>query len=161
MTRHCEVIPMGKSVQAADQPAVTNNAALFISTELLPMMISLWPKSANQINSNLPGNGIAYGMMLKGVLPRQIRDAVVALAEREPAREYAPEPQLLKRLCLTATTDQACKATKPEASIRAIELQAQVAALNGEISDSEISTYTAHLADRYRARGFEITGRIS
>jgi len=158
MTQSFEVIPMSTAIQARNDHPVSDAAALFISNELLPMMTGFWPKSANQINSNLTGNGIAYGLMLKGFSARQIREVVIALAEREPSRDFAPEPQLLKRLCMQALNKQE-GTSMPEISIRALELQAQVKALRGEIADSDVADHVRLLAGKAESQGYQVTGR--
>ena len=157
MTQSFEVIPMSTAIQARNDHPVSDAAALFISNELLPMMTGFWPKSVNQINSNLTGNGIAYGLMLKGFSARQIREVVISLAENEPSREYAPEPQLLKRLCIQVFHKPE-GSQMPEVSIRALELQAQVKALRGDIADSEVSAHVQMLAGKAESKGYQVTG---
>lgn len=154
MTQSYDVIPA-----RPDQP-VSDAAALFVSNELLPMMIGFWPKSANQINGNLTGNAIAYGMMLKGISPKQIRNAVVALADREPSREYAPEPQLLKRLCMETMQPQT-QMTGFIASITALEMQVYVMCVNGQIPRTKIDAEAAltDLIDGVYAKGGTVDGR--
>lgn len=159
MTQSCEVIPMGSGVQAANQQAVSNQAALFISNELLPMMASFFPKSAQQINGNLVGHAISYGMMLKGIPVGVIRGSVCDLAEKEPDG-FAPEPQKLKRLCMLAMDGDQPNGHKLEISIRSLEMRAQVMALNGFISDSEVVGEVETLKASYEAKGFEVTGRV-
>lgn len=158
MTNHCEVIPMGSALQQQSEQLVSDSAALFISNELLPALIGFWPKSINQINGNFAGNGIAYGMKLKGFPPRLIMQVVSDLDDREPSRDFAPEPQLLKRLCMQALNKQE-GISMPEISIRSLELQAQVKALRGEIADSEVSAHVQMLAGKAESKGYQVTGR--
>ena len=96
--------------------------------------------------------------MLKGFSARQIREVVISLAENEPSREYAPEPQLLKRLCIQVFHKPE-GSQMPEVSIRALELQAQVKALRGEIADSEVSAHVKMLAGKAESQGYQVTGR--
>lgn len=158
MTNHYEVIPTGSALQLQTDQLVSDDAALFISNDLLPALIGFWPKSSNQINGNVAGNCIAYGMKLKGLLPRLIMQVVSDLDDREPSRDFAPEPQLLKRLCMQAMNKQE-GTSMPEVSIRALELQAQVKALRGEIADSEVSAHVRMLAGKAESQGYQVTGR--
>lgn len=158
MTQSFEVIPMASSIQPFSQQSF-EPAELFVANELLPMMSSLFPKSASQINSNLAGHGIAYSMMIKGIPVGVVKRVLCDLAEREPER-FAPEPQQLKRLCLLAMNGSQSNHAKQEVSIRSLEMQAQVKALTGEISDSEVIACTEQLAAHYRSKGFEVTGRV-
>lgn len=161
MTRSLsEVVPMNTAVQQRSESPVGPQLATFIADELLPMLVAFWPKSANQINGNLAGNGLAYGMKLKGFSPRQIRNAVNDLDDREPDREFAPKPQELRQLCVAAANPDAGKEFIPEASIRALEMRAQVMALNGEISDGEIAEKVNALRSGYESKGFAVTGRM-
>ncbi len=157
MTRNSEVVLMNAAVRATDDNPVSNGAAIFIANELIPMMLGFWPKSSNQINGNLTGSAMAYGLMTKGFSAKEIRAVIIAQAET--SREFAPTPQELKQLCQLANCNQE-DSQRPEASIRALELQAQVKALNGEISDSEVAGYVKTLTARYETKGFVVTGRI-
>lgn len=47
-----------------------------------PLMAGYWPKSSNQLNSNLRGNAMAYGVMLKGFSANAIREAITDLADK-------------------------------------------------------------------------------
>lgn len=162
MTRSLsEVIPMNTVIQQRQETPVSPQLATFVADELLPMLVAFWPMSASQINGNLTGNGIAYGLKLKGFSPRLVREVVNALDDREPSRQWAPKPQELRQFCMAATNPEPAKEYRPEASIRSLEMQAQVMALNGEISDSEIAETVSALIASYEAKGFEITGRIS
>ena len=161
MTRSLsEAVPTNTAVQQRNESPVGPQMATFIADELLPMLVAFWPKSANQINGNLAGNGLAYGMKLKGFSPRQIRNAVNDLDDREPDREFAPKPQELRQLCVAAANPDAGKEFIPEASIRALEMRAQVMALNGEISDGEIAEKVNALRSGYESKGFAVTGRM-
>lgn len=149
---------MGGMVQRADDQVVSNPAALFISNELLPMLASFFPKSAAQINNNLSGHAITYGMMLKGFPAGVVRTAVCQLAEHDPDG-FAPIPQKLKSLCEAAMGNDAPEPVKT-VSIRALEMRAEHKALIGEIGDKEIAAYVQKLARNLEGQGFVITGRV-
>ena len=151
---------MSTAIQQRQECPVSPQLATFIADELLPMLVAFWPMSASQINGNLTGNGIAYGLKLKGFTPRQIREVVNELDDREPSRQWAPKPQELRQLCMAAVNPEPAKEYRPEVSIRALELQAQVKALNGEISDSEVAEYTKSLVARAEAKGHLVTGSV-
>lgn len=151
---------MNTAIQVRNENPVSPQLATFIADELLPMLVAFWPKSANQINGNLAGNGLAYGMKLKGFFPRLVRDVVNDLDNREPDREFAPKPQELRQLCIAAANPEPVKEFRPEVSIRSLEMQAQVMALNGFISDSEVAGEVETLKASYEAKGFEVTGRV-
>ena len=158
-TQSSEIISMNSGVQQRNDKPVSDPMALFVAKELLPMMSGFWHKSAAQLNGNLTGNGLAYGMMLKGISVGVIRNVVFSQAESN--REFAPTPQELKQLCLSVLNKAAPEgSSRREASIRALEMQAQVKALVGEISDAEISRFTQALTARYEREGFVITGRV-
>lgn len=151
---------MGTVIQTRQDRPVSPQLATFIADELLPMLVAFWPMSASQINGNLTGNGIAYGLKLKGFSPRLVRDVVNDLDDREPSRQWAPKPQELRQLCMAAANPEPAKEYRPEVSIRALELQAQVKAMNGEISDSEVAGYTKSLVAKAETKGHLVTGRV-
>lgn len=157
-TQSSDVIPMNAGVQPRNDKPVSDSMALFVAKELLPMMSGFWHKSAAQLNNNFTGNGLAYGMMLKGISVGLIRSVVVTQAESN--REFAPTPQELKQLCLSVMNQALPQDTyRKEASIRALEMQAQAKALKGEISDAEIPDFTRALQARYEREGFDIIER--
>nr|WP_321238777.1 hypothetical protein [uncultured Tolumonas sp.] len=157
-TQSSDVIPMNTGVQLRDDKPISEPMALFVAKELLPMMSGFWHKSAAQLNNNFTGNGLAYGLMLKGISVGLIRSVVVAQAES--SREFAPTPQELKQLCLSVMNQAMPQETyRKEASIRALEMQAQAKALRGEISDAEIPGFTRVLQARYERDGFVVSGR--
>ena len=86
-------------MQPRPELVISDRMTKFLADELIPLMAGLWHKSANQLNVNLRGNAMAYGVMLKGFSANVIRDEVAALADREPDRDFAPSPQELKKLC--------------------------------------------------------------
>ena len=47
--------------------------AAFIAEELLPLMAGSWPASANQLDAKCPGVALAWGGVLRGFTPAQIR----------------------------------------------------------------------------------------
>ena len=140
MTTSFEPVPVGSTNLAQlleRDDGITPNAALFIANELLPMMVVLWPKSTSQINNNLVGNAKSYAHMLKGLSIKTIRDAVIALAEREPHRDFAPEPQYLKSLCKPATKQYLPNnQTGFVVSMSALEMRVYVLCVTGKIRKS-------------------------
>jgi hypothetical protein len=132
MTPSCEVVSLPELAQVSP---LSNQNTLFITNELLPLLASLFPKSANQLNSNAVGHALGYGFMLKGFMPNQIRAVVIELAEREPDR-YAPIPQELKQLCVGrfhANRPAVEQKNRFIASMSSIEMQVCVGVLTGGV----------------------------
>jgi len=130
MTPSCEVVSLPETAQTG---LLSNQTTLFITSELLPLLASLFVKSASQLNQNIQGNALGYGLMLKGFSPAQIRTVVLELAEREPDR-FAPTPQELKRLCLQRGSAQNIRPSGFKVSLAAIEMGVYVELINGEIT---------------------------
>ena len=70
---------MGSALQSRSDQVISDRMTKFLAEELIPLMAGLWLKSANQLNSNLRGNAMAYGVMLKGFSANEIREAVTLL----------------------------------------------------------------------------------
>jgi hypothetical protein len=132
MTPSCEVVSMPEKASL-----LSHQSTLFITSELLPLLASLFVKSASQLNQNIQGNALGYGLMLKGFSPAQIRTVVLELAEREPER-FAPTPQELKKLCQQRWMDRAEQRTgKFVVSMAAIQMGVTVDVLAGRVADRD------------------------
>jgi hypothetical protein len=132
MTPSCEIVSMSKQASP-----LSNQSTLFITSELLPLLASLFVKSASQLNQNIQGNALGYGLMLKGFSPAQVRTVILELAEREPER-FAPTPQELKKHCLQRWTDRVEQQTgKFVVSMAAIQMGVTVDVLAGKVADRD------------------------
>ena len=157
-TSHYDVIPIAQGI-AQQSNQVSDRMAVFIADELIPLMAGFWHKSANQLNSNLRGNALAYGAMLKGFTANEIRDSISALADEDPDREFAPLPQELKKICLSRR-EPAVEKKIFIASMSSLEMQVCTKCLTGQIAktqqavDAELS---AMIEAVYANRG-EISG---
>lgn len=154
-----DVIPINSTLQTQNDLVISDRMTKFLAEELIPLMAGLWHKSANQLNSNLRGNAMAYGVMLKGFSANEIREAVTLLTDKEPDREFAPLPQELKRLCVAATEPE-IKPVKFIASMSSLEMQVCAKCLNGLVAktqqavDAELSTMIESIYNQ----GGEISG---
>lgn len=157
MTPRCDVAPISGAMTRSDAQAVTDRMASFLADELFPLMAGLWPASANQLDGNARGAAMAFGQLLKGFTPAQIREAVMALAN-EADRQFAPRPVDVRRVCVELA-GAAGEAVVPCVSIRALELQAEVLVLHGQIARSELPRYVETLAAKAMGRGHQVTGR--
>ncbi len=157
-TPSCDVVHLS-DVSRVDQSG-GDNGTLFIANEMIPMMASLFIKSANQLNANLAGHAIAYRAMLRGIQAGLILDVLIELAGREPDR-FAPTPQELKRMCLEKTG-----AVKPRAqrafiaSMASLEMQVCVKCLNGEIDKTQqaVDAEINKLIELVHGKGGEVSG---
>ena len=158
-TNHSDVIPMRTAIQSRDEPVISDRMTKFLAEELIPLMAGLWHKSANQLNSNLRGNAMAYGVMLKGFSANEIREAVTLLTDKEPDREFAPLPQELKRLCVAATEPE-IKPVKFIASMSSLEMQVCAKCLSGQIGKTKqaVDAELSSLIEAVYAKGGEISG---
>lgn len=141
-----------------EQSLVSDRMAAFMAEELLPMMAGSWPASANYLDANARGVVLAWGGVLRGFTPAQIRAGVLDMAA-DVERQFAPRPaevrpEILQRL-------------PPEPrellfSIGACEMEATVIVLkrDGEVTRDAVKIEMERiLADR-RERGYTITGGI-
>ena len=158
MTPRCDVAPTSGAMTRSDAQAVTDRMASFLADELFPLMAGLWPASANQLDGNARGAAMAFGQLLKGFTPSQIREAVLALAN-EADRQFAPRPVDVRRVCVELG-GAAGEAVVPCVSIRALELQAEVLVLHGQIARAELPHYVENLAAQAMGRGHKVTGRV-
>ena len=157
-TSHYDVIPIAQGI-AQQSNQVSDRMAVFIADELIPLMAGFWHKSANQLNSNLRGNAMAYGSMLKGFTANEIRESVSTLADREPEREFAPTPQELRKLCLERTKPEA-KPVKLIVSMASLEMQICAKCLNGQIAKTQkaVDAELNAMIESVYANGGEISG---
>ena len=154
-----DVIPINSTLQTQNDLVISDRMTKFLAEELIPLMAGLWHKSANQLNSNLRGNAMAYGVMLKGFSANEIREAVTLLTDKEPDREFAPLPQELKRLCVAATEPE-IKPVKFIASMSSLEMQVCAKCLNGKIEKTQqaVDAELGAMIESVYNQGGEISG---
>ena len=159
ITSHSDAILIGSALQSRSDQVVSDRMTKFLAEELIPLMTSLWHKSASQLNSNLRGNAMAYGVMLKGFSANEIRDAVMSLADKESDREFAPLPQELKRLCVAATYPET-KPVKFIASMSSLEMQVCTKCLSGQIEKTQqaVDAELNAMIESVYAKGGEVVG---
>lgn len=159
ITSHSDAILMGSALQSRSDQVVSDRMTKFLAEELIPLMAGLWHKSASQLNSNLRGNAMAYGVMLKGFSANEIRDAVMSLADKESDREFAPLPQELKRLCVAATYPET-KPVKFIASMSSLEMQVCAKCLSGQIGKTKqaVDAELSSLIEAVYAKGGTVSG---
>ncbi|PBO08808.1 hypothetical protein CI710_14200 [Aeromonas salmonicida] len=136
--------------------------AAFMAEELLPLMAGSWPASANQLDANAHGVALAWGGVLSGFTPSQIRDVVQDMAT-EVERQFAPRPaevraEILRRLPAAAPV----ASSRLAISIRACEMEATVTVLqrDGVVTDEAVQVELERILTERRQRGYTITGRI-
>ena len=159
ITSHSDAILIGSALQSRSDQVVSDRMTKFLAEELIPLMAGLWHKSASQLNSNLRGNAMAYGVMLKGFSANEIRDAVMSLADKESDREFAPLPQELKRLCVAATYPET-KPVKFIASMSSLEMQVCAKCLSGQIEKTQqaVDAELSAMIESVYAKGGEVVG---
>ena len=159
ITSHSDAILIGSALQSRSDQVVSDRMTKFLAEELIPLMAGLWHKSASQLNSNLRGNAMAYGVMLKGFSANEIRDAVMSLADKESDREFAPLPQELKRLCVAATYPET-KPVKFIASMSSLEMQVCTKCLSGQIEKTQqaVDAELSAMIESVYAKGGEVVG---
>ena len=159
ITSHSDAILIGSALQSRSDQVVSDRMTKFLAEELIPLMAGLWHKSASQLNSNLRGNAMAYGVMLKGFSANEIRDAVMSLADKESDREFAPLPQELKRLCVAATYPET-KPVKFIASMSSLEMQVCTKCLSGQIEKTQqaVDAELNAMIESVYAKGGEVVG---
>jgi hypothetical protein len=146
-----------------EAPAMSARMAAFIAEELLPLMAGCWPASANQLDANARGVALAWGGVLRGFTPGQIREVVQDMAS-DAERQFAPRPaevraEILRRLPATTT---ATRASRLEVSIRACEMRAAVVVLqrDGIVTGDAVRVELERVVSEARRCGVTITGRI-
>ena len=154
-----DVIPINSTLQTQNDLVISDRMTKFLAEELIPLMAGLWHKSANKLNSNLRGNAMAYGVMLKGFSANEIREAVTLLTDKEPDREFAPLPQELKRLCVAATEPE-IKPVKFIASMSSLEMQVCAKCLSGQIEKTQqaVDAELNAMIESVYAKGGEVVG---
>ncbi|MFB2903753.1 hypothetical protein ACE1BH_02155 [Aeromonas jandaei] len=142
---------------------MSDRMAAFIAEELLPLMAGSWPASANQLDANARGVALAWGSVLRGFTPAQIRKAVMCMAT-ETERQFAPRPaevlaEIFRRQAATAAP---ARAPRLVISIRACEMEATVIVLqrDGDVTSDAVQAELDRILTDRRQRGYTITGRI-
>lgn len=141
---------------------VSSGMTMFLAEELLPLMAGLWPASANQLDGNVRGVAMAWGLQLSGFTADQITDAVMALAS-DTGRQYAPRPAEVKAaITASLAAAQPVAPTGQTISIRACEMIAEVRVLKreGAAPAEQVAAELASLQTSLRQRGVTVTGRI-
>lgn len=145
-----------------EQPLVSDRMAVFMAEELLPMMAGLWPASANQLDANARGVALAWGGVLRGFTPAQVREVVLDMAA-DVDRLFAPRPaevraEILRRLPPVVQT----KPRQLQLSIAACEMEATVTVLrrDGEVTSDAVKIEMERILTDRRERGYTITGGI-
>lgn len=136
---------------------------MFLAEELLPLMAGLWPASANQLDGNVRGVAMAWGLQLSGLTADQITDAVMELAS-DTKRQFAPRPAEVKEAILAQVkASQPVAPTGQTISIRACEMIAEVRVLKRERSACAdlVAAELASLLAGLRQRGVTVTGRMA
>ncbi|WP_421218782.1 hypothetical protein [Aeromonas jandaei] len=139
---------------------------MFLADELLPLMAGLWPASANQLDGNVRGVAMAWGLQLSGFTADQITDAVMELAS-ETNRQYAPRPAEVKAV-ITASmaAAQPVAPTGQTISIRACEMEAtvrvylRVGKVDELVTDDAVAAELESILSDKRRAGVTVTGRI-
>lgn len=146
-----------------DVPAMSARMAAFIAEELLPLMAGSWPASANQLDANARGVALAWGGVLRGFTPAQIREAVMCMAT-EAERQFAPRPAEVLAEIFRRQAATAAPAREPRLviSIRACEMEATVIVLqrDGDVTSEAVQVELDRILTERRQRGYTITGRI-
>lgn len=138
---------------------LSDRMSVFIADELIPLMAGYWPKSANQLNSNLRGNAMAYGTMLKGFSANEILNAITDLADKNPDRDFAPSPQELKKLCMV-DAQPVSQVAKFTASMSSLEMQVCTKCLNGQFEKTQqaVDVELNAMIESVYAKGGEVVG---
>ena len=145
-----------------DAPQISDRMAAFMAEELLPLMAGSWPASANQLDANARGVALAWGGVLRGFTPAQIREVAQDMAA-DVERQFAPRPaevraEILRRLPAAAPV----ASPRLAISIRACEMEATVTVLqrDGVVTDGAVQVELERILNERRQRGYTITGRI-
>jgi len=157
-THRCELMPAAGTLQCYEFKPVTDRMSAFLADELLPLMAGLWPASANQMDGNAKGAAMAFGQLLQGFAPIQIREAVMVLAA-DDERQFAPRPAELRKACQDlARPDAGTAKVVPTVSIRALQMQAEARVAVGELSASALDGYVDQLVAQVICAGHQVTG---
>lgn len=142
-----------------DAQAVTDRMVSFLADELFPLMAGLWPASANQLDSNARGAAMAFGQLLRGFTPVQIREAVLALAN-DTDRQFAPRPAELRQLLVSDDAPMQSERFRPEVSIAALRMHAMSLVFRGEIAEHGVDVIVQEMAASAKSKGFVVTGGL-
>lgn len=158
MTLPCSVTAL---LLSHNEELVSVGMSTFLAEQLLPLMAGNWPASANQLDANARGVAMAWGSMLKGFTPKQIRDVVMELAE-DVDRPFAPRPAEVRAVILKRTTKPIQMAfSGPSISMRACEMEAVVRVYVREqsVTVEEVSVELKLVFDEKRDDGVVVKGR--
>lgn len=108
-----------------EPPLVSDRMTAFMAEELLPLMAGLWPASSNQLDSNAHGVALAWGSVLRGFTPAQIREVVLLLGE-DANRQYAPRPAEVRAAILRNNHVPRAAPVGRQVSFRVCEMEAEV-----------------------------------
>ncbi|MNG11268.1 hypothetical protein D3C84_947970 [compost metagenome] len=144
-----------------EQPLVSDRMAAFMANELLPLMAGSWPASANQLDANARGVALAWGGVLRGYTPAQIREVVLDMAA-DVDRQFAPRPAEVRAEILRRLPPVRTKPRQLEFSIAACQMEATVTVLqrDGEVTSDAVKIEMERILTDRRQRGYTITGRI-
>lgn len=161
-TPRCDVVPMRGAVAIAEPRPVTDRMAAFLSDELFPLMAGCWPASASQLDSNNRGAAMAFGQLLNGLTPAQIRSAVMLLAD-DVDRQFAPRPAEVRAMCLKvaeAARDEPAKDPAPEVSMSAVRMRAEsrLFCLHGSVDADLLREEMDCIVAELTGQGVKITG---
>ncbi|MFM5869804.1 hypothetical protein ACET6Z_00780 [Aeromonas veronii] len=141
---------------------MSDRMAAFMAEELLPMMAGSWPASANYLDANARGVVLAWGGVLRGFTPAQIREVVLDMAA-DIERQFAPRPaevraEILRRLPPAVRTEK----RQLQISIAACEMEATVIVLKreGEVTRDAVKIEMERILNDRRERGYTITGGL-
>lgn len=145
-----------------DALQVSARMSVFLAEELLPLMAGSWPASANQLDANARGVALAWGGVLRGFTPAQIREVVLDMAA-DVERQFAPRPaevraEILRRLPPAVRT----KPRQLVFSIAACRMEATVTVLQreGEVTSDAVKIEMERILTDRRQRGYTITGGL-
>ncbi|MGL6050403.1 MAG: hypothetical protein ACRC16_10425 [Aeromonas salmonicida] len=144
-----------------EQPLVSDRMAAFMAEELLPLMAGSWPASANQLDANARGVALAWGGVLRGYTPAQIREVVLDMAA-DVDRQFAPRPAEVRAEILCRSPLVRTKPRQLVFSIAACQMEATVTVLqrDGEVTRDAVTIEMERILTGRRQRGYTITGRI-
>ncbi|MFM5226558.1 hypothetical protein ACET93_15450 [Aeromonas veronii] len=104
---------------------MSDRMAAFMAEELLPMMAGLWPASANHLDANARGVALAWGGVLRGFTPAQIREVVLDMAA-DIDRQFAPRPAEVRAAILRNNPVPRTAPAGRQVSLRVCEMEAEV-----------------------------------
>lgn len=141
-----------------ERPLVSDRMAAFMAEELLPMMAGSWPASANYLDANARGVVLAWGGVLRGFTPAQIREVVLDMAA-DVERQFAPRPAEVRAEILRRLPPEP---RQLQISITACEMEAIVIVLKreGEVTRDAVKTEMERILTDRRESGYTITGGI-